>query len=165
MLRRFFILCLNKICMLRKILIVLLVLLVIVQFIRPERNLDNSANPNDIAAHYDVPENVQAILKKVCNDCHSNYTDYPWYANIQPVGLWLQNHINEGKEELNFSIFNTYPTKKKAHKMEEVAEMVEKGEMPLNSYTLIHGDAKLNKEESQLLITWAKSLEQQIKHP
>lgn len=82
--------------MLRKILIVLVLLLVILQFVRPERNLDNSVNPNDIAVHYPVPENVQAILKKACYDCHSNYTHYPWYTNIQPVGLWLQNHINEG---------------------------------------------------------------------
>jgi hypothetical protein len=151
--------------MFRKILLVLVVILVIIQFVRPERNLDSSANPEDITAHYAVPANVQVILKKSCYDCHSNYTYYPWYTNIQPVGLWLQNHINEGKEELNFSVFNTYTAKKKAHKMEEVAEMVEKGEMPLSSYTLIHRDAQLSKEESELLITWAKSLEQKIKHP
>ncbi len=148
--------------MLRKILIGLLVALVIIQFIRPERNMDSSPNADDITAHYAVPENVQAILKKACNDCHSNYTTYPWYANIQPLGFWLQHHIDEGKAELNFSVFNSYTDKKKAHKMEEVAEMVEKGEMPLESYTLIHGDAKLTKEEAEILITWAKALQQQI---
>lgn len=164
MLRRFFILWPKQQIMLRKILLVLVLLLVILQFVRPERNLDNSVNPDEITAHYPVPENVQTILKRACYDCHSNYTNYPWYTNIQPVGLWLQNHVNEGKGELNFSVFNTYSAKKKAHKMEEVAEMVEEGEMPLSSYTLIHGDAKLTKEESEVLVTWAKSLEQQIKH-
>jgi hypothetical protein len=164
MLRRFSILCLqNKgFVMLRKVLIGLLIALVIIQFVRPERNTDSSVKADDITARYDVPANVQAILKRACNDCHSNYTAYPWYANIQPLGLWLQHHIDEGKAELNFSIFNTYSDKKKAHKMEEVAEMVERGEMPLESYTLIHGDAKLTKKEAQALITWAKTLQQQI---
>jgi uncharacterized membrane protein len=148
--------------MLKKILLGLLILLVIVQFIRPSRNQSNAASVNDISAHYTVPDDVQAILKKACYDCHSNNTNYPWYTNIQPIGLWMQNHVNEGKEELNFSEFATYQLKKQAHKLEETAEMLEKDEMPLGSYTLVHKEAKLTKEEKELLISWAKSLQQQI---
>ncbi len=149
--------------MLRKIVIVLIVILVVLQFIRPERNHSASASPDDITAHYNVPENVQAILQKACYDCHSNNTNYPWYTNIQPFGLWMQNHVNEGKEELNFSVFNTYSPKKKAHKMGEVVEMVEQGEMPLDSYKWGHKEARLSEEESSLLVSWASALEQQIK--
>ncbi|WP_276134601.1 heme-binding domain-containing protein [Polluticoccus soli] len=148
--------------MLKKVLIVLLILLVAIQFIRPERNQSNAQSPNDITSHYDVPANIQLVLQKACYDCHSNSTKYPWYTNIQPVGLWLQNHVDEGKEHLNFSEFASYNKKKQAHKLEEVGETVEGGEMPLSSYTIIHHEAKLSKEDRDLLLAWAKSLQQQI---
>lgn len=149
--------------MLRKILIGLLVALVIIQFIRPERNVVSAMSANDISTKYTVPDDVNKVLQKACNDCHSNNTVYPWYSNIQPVGWWLQNHVNEGKEELNFSEFATYKNKKAAHKLEEVVELVEEGEMPLESYTIVHKEAKLTNEEKATLVAWAKALHQQIK--
>lgn len=78
-----------------------------------------------------------------------------WYENIQPIGWWTANHVSEGKDELNFSEFNTYENKRKAHKLEEIAEMVEEGEMPLKSYLITHGGAKLNEEQKKQLVDWA----------
>lgn len=149
--------------MVRKVLLGVLVVIIIMQFIRPARNESTAATPNDIANVYAVPEDVSVILKRACYDCHSNNTRYPWYTNIQPGGLWMQHHVDDGKEELNFNEFATYKKKRQAHKMEEVAEMVEKGEMPLSSYTWIHKDAILTAAEKELLINWAKGLEQLIK--
>jgi hypothetical protein len=108
---------------------------------------------------------VAGILQRACNDCHSNNTHYPWYTNIQPVGWWMQHHVNEGKEELNFSEFGTYTAKRQNHKMEEVAEQIKKGEMPLNSYLWIHKDAKLSDQEKEILISWANGLRRQIVVP
>lgn len=148
--------------MVKKILWVLLGALIIIQFIRPEQNKSDIPSENDIRVHYAVPAPVLSILKRACYDCHSNNTEYPWYANIQPVGWWLADHIEEGKEELNFSEFATYPARKADHKMEEVVEMVDEGEMPLESYTFIHKDAKLTPDEAKLLISWAKAIRKSI---
>jgi hypothetical protein len=117
---------------------------------------------NDITRHYSIPENVQEILKRSCTDCHSNHTNYPWYSNIQPVGWWLQYHIDEGKHELNFSEFATYTPKRQHHKMEETIEMIEQNEMPLNSYLWIHHDAKLNDADKKTLIDWAGHLRDEL---
>jgi hypothetical protein len=95
------------------------------------------------------------ILDKACNDCHSNNTKYPWYSNFQPVAWWLDHHVDEGKGEINFDEFLTYPAKKARHKMEEVNEMVKEGEMPLNSYTWVHKDAVLTQAEKLVLAEWA----------
>jgi hypothetical protein len=146
----------------KKIVLVLVVLLIVIQFIRPTRNLSAAVSPNDISRHYTVPDTVAAILQRACNDCHSNNTRYPWYTNIQPVGWWMQHHVNEGKDELNFSEFGAYTTKRQNHKMEEVAEQIEKGEMPLDSYLWIHKDAKLTAQEKEILISWAKDLRNRI---
>lgn len=142
----------------KKILYGLLIIIVALQFIRPARNISDVPSANDIRVHYPLPANVESILKRACYDCHSNNTAYPWYTNIQPVGLWLQNHVNEGKAELNFSEFATYSAKKADHKLEETIEMIEVKEMPLESYTWIHKNAVLSAEEIQTVKDWANGL-------
>lgn len=142
----------------KKIGLGLLFVLVVIQFIRPTRNSSAGESPNEISKFYNVPVEIHAVIKKSCYDCHSNNTEYPWYTNIQPVGLWLQSHVNEGKRELNFSEFGTYEQKKAKHKFEEIEEVVGEGEMPLTSYTLIHRDTKLTAEQSSAIAAWAGAL-------
>ena len=139
----------------------LFAVLVIIQFFHPAKN-DSKDYTKDIANVYPVSDTIKKILEKACNDCHSNSTNYPWYSNFQPVAWWLQDHINEGKNHLNFSVFATYSLKRQAHKLHEVAEIIEEEEMPLSSYTLIHKEAILTKEEKNTFINWAKSLSHQI---
>jgi hypothetical protein len=148
--------------MLKKIGWVLLLVLVAIQFVRPQRNIAATVSANDISTSYSVPDDVQLILKKACNDCHSNNTEYPWYANIQPLVWWLQHHVDEGKDELNFSEFAAYKPKRKAHKLEEVTELVENGAMPLDSYTWMHHEAKLTDAERHALVVWSKALRSKI---
>lgn len=146
----------------KKFLIILVAILVIIQFIRPARNISQETSPNDISAQHSIPADVKPILDKACNDCHTNNTYYPWYSNIQPVGWWLQYHVNEGKEHLNFSEFLSYDAKKQDHKMEEMIEMVKEKEMPLDSYTWTHTDARLTDQERQILVNWAEGIRKNI---
>ncbi|PWT96099.1 MAG: cytochrome C [Bacteroidetes bacterium] len=148
--------------MLRKIIIVLVLILIIIQFIRPSRNISPGISANDITRHYVVSDTVQKILAVACNDCHSNNTLYPWYTNIQPVGWWMQDHINEGKHDLNFSEFASYEPARAAHKMKELIERVKEKDMPLNSYTWIHKDAILSDGQIQILTGWADSVKKTI---
>ena len=146
----------------KKVILTLVAVLIIIQFIRPPKNKSAHNSENDISNHYAVPTNVDAILKRSCNDCHTNNTIYPWYMNIQPVGWWMQWHVNEGKSHLNFSEFATYAAKRQHHKLEELIEMVRDGSMPLHSYLWAHGDAKLSKEDTTTLISWADRLMNEI---
>ena len=146
----------------KKIAWFLLISLIVIQFIKPEKNQSAQKSPNDISTVAAVPGKVQTILDKACNDCHSNNTRYPWYSNIQPVAWWLADHVKEGKGELNFSEFASYSPKKQAHKLEETIEMVKEGEMPLNSYTWTHKDAILTSEEKLAVSTWADELRKSI---
>lgn len=144
--------------MLKKITIGLLVLLLLIQFIPYEKNL-SGASEFDVSKSYNVPDNVSMILKGACNDCHTNTTAYPWYSKIEPVGLFLNRHITEGKEHLNFSEFTNRPLAYQNHKFEETIEMVEEKEMPLESYTFLglHPEANLSDQDRQVLIDWAKA--------
>ncbi len=147
---------------LKKAAITAIVLLAVIQFFKTKENKSVQTSENAITQHYDVPENIQNILKISCYDCHSNNTNYPWYNKIQPVNWWLADHVNEGKRKLNFDEFNAYSTKKKLHKLDEVIETIRDNEMPLKSYTFIHGDAKLSDSDKQEIETWAKKIKNEI---
>ncbi len=148
----------------KKIIYTLIALIVLIQFIRPNRNISQEIAANDITRHYSVSDSVLSIFKRSCNDCHSNNTIYPWYTNIQPVGWWMQHHVNDGKEELNFSEFGSYPPKKQAHKLKETAKEVKEEGMPIDSYLWVHKDAKLSDSEKLTIISWATSLEKEIRN-
>lgn len=135
--------------------IFLLIVFIVIQFIRPEKNSGIAANANDIEHYTKVSPEVKKVLQTSCYDCHSDHTEYPWYTNIQPVGWWLNHHVEEGKAEINFSQFKKYGIRRQIRKFEEVSEMVTEGEMPLNTYLWIHGDAKINPEQKKALLDWA----------
>jgi hypothetical protein len=144
--------------MIKKIALGLIGLLIVIQFIPQEKNLSDD-QLFDISKKYEIPADVQVILKNACNDCHTNKSTYPWYSNVQPVGFWLNHHINDGKKHLNFSTFLQKPIAVQNHKLEEVVEQVEEKEMPMHSYTYLglHGDANLTDQQREVLINWAKS--------
>ncbi|MFD0862424.1 heme-binding domain-containing protein [Sungkyunkwania multivorans] len=142
----------------KKILVALLIIFVVMQFIRPEKNIDSTDHLSAFIQETKPSAEVENILKKACYDCHSNHTVYPWYAEVAPVSYWLDDHIEHGKGHLNFSAWDTYSVKKKDHKMEEVIEYVENRWMPLNSYTWGHAEAKLTDEQIQTITDWAKAL-------
>ncbi len=135
-------------------------LLVLVQFVRPEKNTSSAPSPYDIAAQYDLPSDIHAMLRTSCFDCHSNSTRYPWYAHIQPIGWWLNKHIAEAKRELNFSEFANRSPRWQLRKLDEIAEQLEKNEMPLPSYLLAHPEARLSAQQKEHLIAWTRAMKQ-----
>ncbi len=146
--------------MLKKIVAIVFTIFFAIQFIRPAKNTGgNETMMNDISEIYPVPDNVLSILKASCYDCHSNNTYYPWYSNFQPVGWWMQFHVNEGKLELNFNEFASYEKEKQQKKLEEIVEEVKENCMPLPSYLKIHKEAKLSQDEKKILTDWVASLQ------
>ena len=138
-----------------KIIAVLVVFcLIAIQFFRPERN--NIHNPSAVAITkvVVVPADVAMILKTACYDCHSDYTKYPWYANIQPVAWVLASHVEEGKSNLNFSDFGGYSARRQKSKLSAIEDAIKDGTMPLSSYTLIHTEARLSAKQKELVISW-----------
>ena len=142
----------------KKILLVLLVLFVVAQFFGPKKNLGEMASVEPFLQETNPPENVRAILKESCYDCHSNVTRYPWYNNITPVNYWMAEHINDGKKHFNASNWVGNSTKRKDKKMEGVIKLVKKKIMPISSYTLIHTQAKLSEEQIKAVSDWAEQV-------
>ena len=143
------------------LLIVALIALVIMQFIRPDKNEGGYEAIKVFEIETKPSPTVTGILKENCYDCHSNHTRYPWYAEIAPFSYWLADHVKHGKDELNVSVWKDYSIKKKDHKLEEILEMIEEGEMPIDSYTWLHGN--LSKDEAKLILQGATVARRQYK--
>lgn len=136
--------------------------LIVIQFFDTDKNIATVPSDNAIEKHYQVPVHVLGLLKTSCYDCHSNTTAYPWYNNIQPVKWWLADHVNSGKRHLNFDEFNSYSKEKKIKKLDEVAETIREGEMPLTSYTIVHQNAKLTDTQKSEIEQWVNEVKKQI---
>lgn len=144
--------------MLKKILLALLVVLIVIQFFRPEKNLSGDSI-NDISKKYPMPDSVHHIFQIACYDCHSNTTRYPWYSYVQPVSWWMNDHIEHGKHHVNYSDYTSAPLAVQNHRLEETIEVLDENEMPLDSYTWLgmHPEAKITDAQKQTLIRWAKA--------
>ena len=143
---------------LKKITIAIILILIVCQFFRIDKTIKPFDATKDFLALNGANEELSAILKTSCYDCHSNQPNYPWYTNIAPVSWWIKHHINEGSHHLNFSEWGNYKSKRQDHKLEECVEMIEEDEMPMTSYTVMHGNAKLSDNQKKLLIDWFNSL-------
>ncbi len=102
-----------------------------------------------------VSPEVNAVLERSCNDCHSDKTHWPWYSNIAPLSWYLVHDVHEGRAELSFSNWGSYTTKRATRKLQEICEQTGKGTMPLKTYVLMHPDAKLSDSDKKLLCNWA----------
>ena len=142
---------------LKKIAVLALIALLILQFFGPEKNESDIADLQPFLTETNPPASVQATLKVACFDCHSNNTWYPWYGNVEPISYWMADHVKEGKSELNFSEWNTYSVKRKDHKLEEVIEEIEKGHMPIDSYLWTHSDGKLTEAQIKEINDWVNT--------
>jgi hypothetical protein len=134
----------------------LIVVLVVLQFFRPDRNATPVDPQQDLLSVASPPDQVASLIRSSCYDCHSNQTNYPWYSNISPVSWYLNQHISKGKEEVNFSEYGSLEKADKIRVLDEFYEVLEGGDMPLPSYTLIHREARLSKEEIDALCSWSE---------
>ena len=137
--------------------VLVVAIVLVIQVIPVERNVSTVPPGQSFEKTEKVPANVAAILKVSCYDCHSNNTRYPWYSELQP-GAWLMaRHIKKGKEELNLDEFNDYSKRRKKAKIKSIISQIEKEEMPLKSYLLLHPDAGLTPNKKKVLLQFFQS--------
>ena len=122
--------------------IAIIVILVGIQLIPVNRT--NPAITRTIK--WDTPA-TQELVQRACYDCHSNETTWPWYGYVAPISWRLADHINEGRDRLNFSAWDQPNTE-----IDEVVESIEDNSMPLWDFLLMHPEAKLTATAKATLI-------------
>lgn len=147
---------------LKYVLIALAAIFIIIQFIPANLPENNNDLTEDLVLTEGAPEEVKLILSKACYDCHSNQTTYPWYSYVAPVSWLVANDTRHGRGELNFSEWASQSKRKKIKILNEMAEEIEEGKMPLDIYTVMHKDAILTDAEIETITSWTAEVSEKI---
>ncbi|MFC1607298.1 heme-binding domain-containing protein [Candidatus Latescibacterota bacterium] len=135
---------------------ILIGLMIVIQFIRPERISTDRKMDSDIRNHMTIPSHVEEVLVRSCYDCHSMNTVWPWYSNLTPMSWLIAVDVNKGRKQLNFSFWEDYSSMIQTAKLSLICNTIQTGKMPLKQYTMIHKDAKLTHENVDEICKWAE---------
>jgi len=100
---------------------------------------------------------VGNTLARACGNCHSNETRWPWYSQMAPISWWIENHVREGRAELNFSQWPTYSLRRKRDQLESICGVISMGKMPPATYQAVHPEARLAAGDKEAVCAWAKA--------
>jgi len=125
----------------------------LLQFVQIKVPPPPKATPDD---EIKAPKEIMALLKRSCYDCHSNHTKWPWYSKVSPISLQVNSNVKNGRNALNFSIWNKYDEAKKQKLYQKIVDAL-RIKMPPAEYMLIHKEARLTPQERKMLQDWAKS--------
>jgi hypothetical protein len=141
----------------RNILIAFLAVFVLIQFVVIDKSPIEIHPESDFLMIEDAPKEVAKLMQASCYDCHSNLTTYPWYSNIAPVSWWLKGHVDNGRDKLNFSEWDSYSLEERDTLKVLSADLIEKKWMPILTYKIIHKESRLSEEQRTLLIDWLRN--------
>ena len=150
---------------LKIVLIVIVVIFVGMQAIRPTLSNPPVDELQTINGRTQMTPQVAAILDRSCRDCHSNNTVCPWYTQIAPVSWWLSNHVNDGRRNLNLSEWGKLASDRQDRKLRQMCDEVQDGAMPLSSYLPMHPTAKLSDQDKKVLCDWTDAERQRLTSP
>lgn len=141
----------------KKILLYGIIIFLSFQFIQIDKGNPSVNKKIDYNQITQTTPEIQKILKKACYDCHSNEVNYPWYSSIAPISWFIKEHVNQGKEYVNFSEYGKYNRYQKEHINSSLYRVIENKTMPLNSYLWMHKEANLSEENFILLLNWFRT--------
>lgn len=144
----------------KKIFLLLLVVLALIQFIRIDKTNPPIEEKNDFVSLTNPPAEIAALLKSSCYDCHGNTTEYPWYTNIAPVSWWIRGHIKNARQRVNYSEWGKYTEKERQNHLTEIAEVIEEKRMPATTYMMMHSEANLSDAQRSKIVEWINSVNQ-----
>ncbi|RNA61250.1 cytochrome C [Chryseobacterium nematophagum] len=142
----------------KKIFFWCLVGFVIIQFVPIDRINRPVKKAVNFVDSQKSPEKIKNLIKTACYDCHSDETVYPKYAYIAPLSWSIKDHVNEGRERINFSIWGTYNKDLKESMLTKSIQTINNKSMPLPGYIVYHKDANLSDAERSLLTQYFEGL-------
>lgn len=147
---------------LSRLLLIIALILLGIQLYRPARTNPPENPLHNVRSAVQVPPNVDQILTRSCNDCHSYNTTWPWYSKVAPASWLVISDVDDGRRHLNFSEWATYNPERQQRKLSQICSEVDEGGMPLRQYTWIHKDSPLSREQRDAICNWTKEEQARI---
>jgi hypothetical protein len=113
-----------------------------------------------VTSEVPAPENVKAVLRAACYNCHSNETKWPWYSYVAPVSWMIADDVHSARSHVNLSEWESIPPRDRPAVADHMWKLVREGEMPLLMYRWMHPEARLSEDQKALIRDWAGSVPQ-----
>ena len=132
-----------------------------IQFLLPARGTNPPViRERTIEANLRLTPVVSGTLHRVCANCHSNETRWPWYSRITPLSWLIHRDVHNAREVMNFSEWTTGIGRQPANAAGILAAAcadVKSNRMPPKSYLLLHPEARLPPQEKQAFCDWTRA--------
>jgi hypothetical protein len=135
----------------RGVLLSLMLLLLAIQSV--PSGMTNPPSKGEVSA----PPEIQDTLRRSCYDCHSNQTQWPWYAHVAPFSWAVARDIELGRRQLNLSEWGDYYPVTRRRKLQWMGRALRQEEMPPLSYRLIHPSSRLTPQDRAQLERWIQT--------
>ncbi len=127
------------------------------QLVRPDRTNPAIDHSRTIEAHGETPRELAAVLDRACNDCHSNRTRWPAYAQIAPLSWVMARAVTEGRHAVNFSEWSSYSPEQQRTLLDVSCQDASTGQMPGRPWTMLHPEAKLLPHDIEVICAASRS--------
>jgi hypothetical protein len=122
-----------------RILFIIIVLFAVIQLVPYGRKQSNP--PSSHEPRWDSLQTRETFFR-VCKNCHSNETVWPWYGSIAPFSWLVQSDVDEGRSKLNVSEWGI-----RENRGDKAAGEVREGDMPPWYYQPLHPKSRLTEDE------------------
>jgi cytochrome c len=93
----------------------------------------------------------------VCQNCHSERTEWPLYSRLPVVSWMLERDVAEARRHMNLSRWASYPNAEKKDLLARIAAEVRSHQMPPARYTMLHTDARLSEADIAAIYQWTRA--------
>ena len=142
----------------KRIVLPILLLLLLIAFGNSLSRKQSAAASDVHDYHYAEPFRTSEggkMLARACGNCHSNHTNLPWYGHVVPISWWIDRHVREGRQELNFTEWPMYSVRRRRDELESICGLVSNGRMPPTSYRVFHPESRLQAQDKKGICAWA----------
>jgi len=141
---------------LKQVAVVVVVVFVAAQLIRPSRTNPPTDATHTLAAQLGGGNGVAAVLDRSCGDCHSNATAWPGYTQVAPLSWLMAYTVKEGRKQVNFSEWASYSSDNQHSLLAASCRAASSGKMPGSAWTTLHPEARLSSQDVETICAAAR---------
>lgn len=120
------------------------------QFIRPDHANPPTDPSHAIQAQVGTSSALAAVLDRSCGDCHSNNTEWRWYAQVAPLSWLMASGVKEGRNVVNFSEWIAYPAERQQALLAASCQAVKAAKMP-GAYAWLRPETRLSPQDIETI--------------
>lgn len=137
--------------------IIVVVLLVAMQFRRPDFDRQSVDAAATLQAQLHPPAQVAEMLRRSCANCHSAQGEIPWYGHVWPSSVLLQNDIRQARGRFDLSTWGNLSPEMSRIRLLNACAAMRSSDMPLWYYRPMHPGSAPKPDEVEAFCAWAQA--------